>query len=285
MVYIPNHRRIPLSTRMGVLFGGFKSQFGWAFFGFGLIFFWAFAMHADLSEIYFDENTVSTEGVAVRWQNTDASEGGVPVFQNYFRFTAKDGNEYEGISYATGIQVVNGEPLEIEYPQDKPQYARIKGMRRQMFSPFVLFVIIFPLVGLIFILYSLRRSSRAMRLLKYGELTKGVLISKERTNTKINGRTVYRMTFSYKDEQGGEYTVRESTPMPRILQDEKEERLIYLRSKPSNAIMLDALPGAAIVNNEGRVEPYPLRNVILLMLFPASTIIGHGIYLVNTYLG
>jgi len=153
-----------------------------------------------------------------------------------------------------------------------------------MFSPFILFVIIFPLVGLIFILFSLRRSVRALRLLKYGELSKGVLISKEPTNTKINGRLVYKMTFRFQDEQGGEYTVKEKTPLPSILQDQKEERLIYLRSKPSNAIMLDALPGAVSVNNEGGVEPYPVRNVILLMLFPASTLIGHGIYLVNTYL-
>lgn len=278
-----NERTIPFSTRIGVLFGGFKSQFGWAFFGFGLIFFWAFAMNADLSFIHARGELITTEGTAIRWQSTDASEGGVPVFENYFRFTTEDGTEHEGKSYATGEQVMNGESLIIEYPEDKPQYARIKGMRREMFGPEVIWVVLFPLIGLIFILFGLKRSVRALRLLKNGILSKGTLISKVRTNTKINGRVVYKMTFQYKDEEGSEFTVSEKTPMPYLLQDQKEERLLYLRSKPGRAIMLDALPGAATINNYGYVEAYSTRNMILLMIFPAATILGHGIYLLNTY--
>jgi len=283
MIYIQTQRRIPFSTRIGILFGGFKSQFGWAFFGFGMIFFWVFAMNADLSDYYFDEDTVETEGVAIRWQGTGASENEVPVYENYFLFVDEEGLEHEGVSYATGYAVTSGEALTIEYPQGKPEYARIKGMRNSMFSPFVLFVVIFPLVGLIFILLGIRRSFRSLRLLRYGELAKGVLVSKEATNTRINNRRVYRMTFTFKDGQGREYTVTERTPLPYVLQDDKQETLLYLRSRPSNAIMLDNLPGAAAMDENGSVKPYPARNALFLLFFPLSTIIGHGIYLLTVY--
>lgn len=283
MIRVSSHRRIPLSTRIVILFGGFKNQFGWAFFGFGLIFFWAFAMESDLSFVYNGE-LITTEGKAIRWQATDAAEGGVSVFENYFKFLAEDGNEYEGSSFATGLKVQNGETLIIEYPEGKPEYARIKDMRRKMFGPVVIWVVLFPFIGLIFIMFGLRRSIRALRLFKYGILTKGVLVSKERTNTKINGSYVYKLTFRYKADDGMEYLRKEKSPLPHLLEDEGEERLLYLRSKPSYAIMVDSLPSSYLLTTDDRINPAPMRNVIFLSILPMTTIIGHGIYLVNTYL-
>lgn len=282
MIQVSSYRRIPLSTRLVILFGGFKNQFGWAFFGFGLIFFWAFAMESDLSFVYRGE-MITTEGKAIRWQGTDASEGGVSVFENYFKFLAEDGNEFEGSSFATGLKVKNGESLIIEYPEGKPQYARIKGMRRKMFGPVVIWVVLFPFIGLIFILFGLRRSIRALRLFKYGILTTGVLVSKERTNTKINGSYVYKLTFRYKADDGMEYIRKEKSPLPQLLEDEREERLLYLRSRPSYAIMVDSLPSSYLLTTDDHINPAPMRNVILLSILPMTTIIGHGIYLVSTY--
>jgi len=283
MVYIPTYRSIPLSTRIGILFGGAKSQFGWAFFGFGMIFFWVFAMNADFSDYHFNDDIVETEGVAIRWQGTNASENEVPVYENHFVFVDKEGVEYESVSYATGYAVSSGESLTVEYPAGKPEYARIKGMRNSMFSSFVLFVVIFPLVGLLFILFGLRRSLRALRLLRNGEITEGELIAKERTNTKVNKQPVYRMVFKYQDAQGNEYTRKERTHMPYSLQDQKREKLLYLRSKPSYSIMLDSLPGVVKIDDDGRVKAFSARNAFLLSICPLGTLIGHGIYLLTAY--
>lgn len=279
----PTFRHIPISTRLIILFWGFRSQFGWAFFGFGLIFFWAFATNADLSFSNDGEGMITVEGFASGCVEMDASEGYISVFENYYRFKSDAGDQYEGVSYATGQRVLIGETLFIEYPQGKPQYSRIKGMRRKTFSPIVMFVVIFPLVGLIFILFGLRRSVRILRLLRNGILTKGVLISKTRTNTKINGRVVYKMSFRYRDDEGTEYVRTEKTHIPYFLKDQKEEKLLYLRSKPSYAVMLDSLPVIAVLNNYDQVESKPLLMVIFVLLFPVATIIGHGIYIINTY--
>jgi len=282
---LATYRKVPISTKCSILFGGFKNQFGWAFLGFGLIFFWGFAMNSDWSFLHFKGEIITIEGTAIRSVDTDASEGEVPVFENHFKFMTADGLEFEGISYATGQRVLSGETLIIEYPEGKPQYARIKGMRSQTFGTFVIFVVIFPLTGLIFILLGLKRSTRALRLFKYGELTKGVLVSKKRTNTKVNGQVVYKLTFRYTDYQGKEYEHREKTFLPYLLEDQREERMLYLVRKPAFAIMLDSLPSSALFNADGSIGFYPPVRLIFIMFFPLLTIVGHGIYVLNTYVG
>jgi len=242
-------------------------------------------MNSDLSSLYFTGEVITVEGTATRSTEVDASEGNVTVIENQYRFRTEDGVEFEGRSYATGQRIHAGETITIEYSEGKPQYSRIKGMRRHIFSPFVLFVVIFPLVGLIFILLGLKRSIRALRLLKYGEMTKGKLISKVRTNTKINGRPLYKMKFRYKDYMGNEFELTEKTLTPYVLEDQSEENLLYSRHKPAYAAMLDSLPSSASINAYGSIEPSSLVRVIFLMFFPLLTIVGHGIYVVNTYVG
>ena len=280
---VATHRNIPISTRCSILFGGFKNQFGWAFFGFGLIFFWAFAMNSDLSFLYYTGEMITVEGTATYSIETDATEGNVTVIENHYKYKTEDGLEFEGFSYATGQDIQAGEAIKVEYPEGKPQYSRIKGMRSQIFGPEVLWVVLFPFIGLIFILFGIKRSMRVLRLLKHGELTKGKLISKLRTNTKINGRFVYKLTFRFNDYQGHEFEIREKTRTPHLLQDQGEESLLYLRHKPAYAIMLDSLPSAASINTDGRIESTPFIRLVSRMFIPLLSLVGHGYYIVSTY--
>ena len=280
---VATHRNIPVSTKCRILFGGFKNQFGWAFFGFGMIFFWGFAMNSDLSFLYYTGEIIRVEGIATHSFEIDATEGNVTVIGNHYKFKTEDGLEFEGISYATGRSIQAGNIITIEYPEGKPHYSRIKGMRRQIFHAVSLWVILFPFVGLVFILLGLKRSMRALRLLKYGKMTKGKLISKVRTNTKVNGRIVYKLTFGFKDEIGHEFELREKTHTPHLLQNESEERLLYLRHKPAYAIMLDSLPSSVSINADGKIESSPFIRMISVLFFPLLTLVGHGYYVVSTY--
>jgi hypothetical protein len=285
MIRGTNYRHIPYSARIAILFGGFKPQFGWMFLAFGMVFFWAFAMNADLSGYYFDEEIEVVEGISLGANATNASENEIPVYATDYSFRTDDGIEYHGVSYATGEWVEAGQTLRVEFPKGNPEISRIQGMRMKIFSPFVLFVVIFPGVGLVFILLGLRRSFRALRLLRNGVMTYGLLVSKKRTNVKINGRTVYKISFKYFDRQGGEYIYKLRTPVPYPLMDEDKEGLLYLRNKPSCAIMVDSLPAAAKLNDKGELEPVPVLRALFLMLAPLGTTIGHGIYYINNYLG
>jgi hypothetical protein len=280
---VATYRNIPISTKCSILFGGFKNQFGWLFFGFGLIFFWAFAMNSDLSFLYYTGEIVTIKGIATKSIKIDASEGEVTVIKNYYKFKTESGLEFEGCSYATGRGIQAGEAITVEYPEGKPQYSRIKGMRRQVFGAEALWVVLFPFIGLIFMFFGIKRSKRVLRLLKNGELTKGKLISRVRTNTRINGRLVYKLTFRFKDYLGNEFELREKTRIPYLLEDQREESLLYLRHKPAYAIMLDSLPFSASINADGKIESTPFRRLLFLMFFPLLTLVGHGYYIVITY--
>jgi uncharacterized Rmd1/YagE family protein len=78
----PTPRAVPLSVRLRVLFGGFNNQFGWIFFGFGLIFVWGFAIHADVASLFlFRFQTKSTQGIVETVQAKNASENDGQIYQ------------------------------------------------------------------------------------------------------------------------------------------------------------------------------------------------------------
>jgi hypothetical protein len=273
------NRNVATTAKCGVFFGGFLNQFGWSFFGFGLIFFWTFAMNADLSFIHFIGDVVTVKGVATNSFETGASQNKTPVFKNSYKLTTEEGIEFKDSSYSSrNIRI--GETIVIEYPKGKPQYSRIKGMRRQIFGPIVLFVVIFPVAGLVLLFFSIKKSLRALRLLKYGELTKGKFISKEPTNTGINGQNVYKLTFRFMDTVGNEYDVSEETHLPHLLEDNNEKRLLYLKSNPSYAIMLDSLPHSPSIDEYGNVKTSsPIKSILSSIFIPLATIVGHGLYI------
>lgn len=281
---IATNRTIPITTKWSILFGGFLNQFGWSFFGFGLIFFWVFAMNADLSCLHFTGKIITVEGIATDSFETRASENDIPVFENHYTFTTQEEVEFEDVSYSTGRALHSGETITIEYPEGKPQYARIKGMRRQIFGPAVLFVVIFPVIGLAFLSVGMKKSLRAIRLFEHGELTTGKLISKVPTQTRINKQTVYKLTFRFTDHLGHECDVSEKTHVPHLLEDETEESLLYLPTNPKYAIMLDSLPSSPSINEEGNIEALPVITSLFRIMIPLMTLVGHGLYLVIKFI-
>ncbi|HYV28317.1 MAG TPA: hypothetical protein VFA77_12335, partial [Candidatus Eisenbacteria bacterium] len=57
-------RQVPLLIRLRLLFGGTSAQMGWFFLGFGMIFFWVFTRHADLTSwTRFHGKLATAEGI------------------------------------------------------------------------------------------------------------------------------------------------------------------------------------------------------------------------------
>ncbi|MHC4692645.1 MAG: DUF3592 domain-containing protein [Planctomycetota bacterium] len=284
-------RSVPLSVRLRVLFGGFLNQFGWIFFGFGLIFVWAFTLNADLTGWYlFRGQLDTTEGKTIDCTKTLFNEGGskhskgTPVYAIRYAFTAADGTEYIGLSYVTGKQFKQGQAVTVEYPQGKPQTSRIKGMRQKPVGLFGIFPAVFPMIGLLFIIGGMRKGIKANRLLTLGEQTTGKLKSKERTNTKVNKKIVYKLTFEFNTLEGMTYEVLVKTHETGKLEDQEEEPLLYNPMRPSYAVMLDDLPGNPRINENGNIQAGSAAGTIMLLIIPLATIIGHGIYIYLKFL-
>ena len=280
--FAPPPRRVPLSLTVANFFNG-GTQIGWFLFGFGMIFVWAFVMNGDYSFATFRGPFGRAYGVVTRIVKTNASEGGgkhsrgTPIYENHYVYSVA-GQGFSGISYSTGERVQMGDRVEIEFQEGQPDRSRIAGMRRSMFGPFVLFVLIFPTVGLILILVFTRTGTKRNYLLRYGVLTDGKLVSKEPTNMSVNRQTVYELTFEFAGYDGRMHQAKARSHQPHRMEDEAREPLLYDAENPSRAYILDEAPARPKLDEMGELHGN-LSMTILLLVVPLIVIIGHGTFL------
>lgn len=276
-------RYMPFSLHQKLLFGGFVHQFGWIFFGFGMIFVWVFGMNTDpLARIAFFGELEKVPGRIYERTRTNASIGGNdhrkgrPIFRYRHAFTHQDQN-YTGESYSTSQLKSNGTEVTIEFPPGQPERSRIIGMRTAIFPDFVLFVFLFPIVGLCLVFFGFRAGWKASHLLKIGECTTGILVNKEATDTRINQQTVFKLTFEFQTNLGQTQQVSAKTHEPHKLEDNKSELLFYDPAFPAKATLLDHLPGAIEISQDGQILTAPSLFPGSLLILPTLSIIGHSI--------
>ena len=189
------------------------------------------------------EGTVSGSS-STMWTSNDRR-----VYEIDYAFTAEDGKEYRGFSFRTGASYSPGEQVEVEYLPDRPTVNRIQGLRVNVVGMFTLFVLIFPALGLIFLIYAVARVSgqgrKNLRLLAEGDLAVGRVENLTRTLTQINRQYVYKITVGF--EAGGMYktTYRAYGPeMERAAAWQKDQtpiRVLYDPSNPDFATVVETL--------------------------------------------
>jgi hypothetical protein len=137
-------------------------------------------------------------------------------------------------------------------------------------------VLLFPLIGLAFIAFGLMNGLKANRLLAEGKVGLGILKTKTPTGASVNNQPVYKLFFEFTADDGSSYEVVSKTSLPDSLEDEAEERLLYDPYRPSNAVMLDNLPGSPDIDEMGQILAGSLRQSLLPLLLPALTLLVHG---------
>jgi len=273
-------RHVSPGAKVQLLFGGFVNQFGWCFLGFGMIFVWLFLPIVDLSSFSYDADDFSrARGEVLERNKTSSSENKRRIYEYRFVFDI-DGQEHHGTSYRSGRGPARGASVAVEYLRADPTIARIEGQRLTPMGPILLLVLVFPIVGGVFVLYGFTTGTRALSLLANGCLTEGKFEGKEPTGVRINRRRVYRMIFSYQANDGRTYRTESRTHETEKLEDDELEQLIYDPSAPSNAILLDKLPGNLDVSASAVVPRNELGSLAALIL-PGICVLGHGAYLLG----
>ncbi|MEZ4772106.1 MAG: DUF3592 domain-containing protein [Bacteroidia bacterium] len=273
-------RNLPILSRLAILSSGFDAQFGWIFFGFGMIFFWIFFMNSEIIDLFAYGDWDPTTGTVVKLDDTDAEVNNTDVYEYTYEYNV-NGEVYTGTAYTTGRSFREGQNVSIEYNPDQPGESRMADSRSSLFGWETIFVIIFPLVGLGFILHSFRQNMKSIDLLVNGRFARGKLINKEPTNVKINDRTVYKYTFSFEAHDGRTYEATGKTHIQSLLEDEETERLIYAPNDPSYATMYDTIPSAPKINPDGSFRPLRITSYLNLILPLVSIIIHGGFYLIR----
>ena len=273
-------RAVPACAWTTVLFGGALQQVGWLLLGFGMIFFYAFGLQADVSgPLMALMDTARSTGAVTSVEGTNASENDSPVYAIHYRFVTADGTKVEATAYSTGYYPEEGQRVTVEYLRGQPQVARVEGMRRSTFGAAALIVTIFPLIGAGITFFGLREGIRASRLLGIGRLAFGKLTSAVPTNTTINNRPVMAMTFSFRAHDGATYQVTSKTTFPERVNDQTEELILYDPDDPTRGAALDALPGSLKIDQGGTIRLGNAGACITTLILPGLTILGHGLYL------
>lgn|GEM_PF-881979 len=276
-------RHVPIAAGISVLLGGFMTQFGAAFFSFGMIFCWVFIGMADIpGTIKFMGETATANGVVKRVTATSAKENKSRVHEIEYVFNESNGATRTGTSYSAYDVPKSGDAVRIEYVTGDPGYNRIEGMRRAEMPIFVVFVVIFPIVGALIGVAGIRAGRRRLRMLYVGRMARGRLVAKEPTNTKINNQTVYKLTFEFTTPDGRVGRVTDKTHETARLEDEAEELLLYNPDNLEEGAAIDALPGGVKMNDAGEITQYSAPRALLLMLLPVGGLTLHG--LVGVYL-
>ncbi len=272
----PAPRHVPLSLKIVNFFNGF-AQIGWAVFGFGMIFFWAFVMNADFSFVNFRGPYGTVDGKVTRVEETGASVNKTRVRANHYQYSL-DGNVYEGVSYSTGESVSAEEAVPIEFDLGDPSRSRIAGQRRALFGPGLMFVALLPLIGLGFLVAATLTGVKRNHLLRDGLLADGKLKSRSRTNVTVNKRPVYELTFEFTTRDGRRQEAKARTSITERLEDEAQEPLLYDPNDPSRAYVLDETPARPEIEPNGDLRGNPAAAVRSLII-PAIVIGAHSFVL------
>ena len=249
---MPPPRPVPLSLRIVNMFN-VVAQIAWFVFGFGMIFFWAFCGSADYSFLTFRGPHEQTTGKITSIRETGASENRQRISEVHYQFSLA-GEGFQGTSYTTGGAGSEGDEVTIEYSAKDPMKSRIAGMRRGMFGPAVLFVAIFPLIGLAILIPSTVMGLKRNRLLREGMLAMGTLKSKEATNMTVNKRRVFELRFDFTARDGQQHEAVARTSDTARLEDEAQEPLLYDPNEPSRAYLLDEAPARPQVEMNGELR-------------------------------
>jgi hypothetical protein len=278
-------RDVPLLLAVQLLVGGPIGFIGWFFLGFGMIFVWVFAMNTDPAATWaFRGTLLSAPGMVTSADNTHFSEGedGPTIFSYRYHFDYA-GKSYEGQSYQPGAPAEAGMAVVVEFPEGRPERSRIRGMQSAPMPAFALFVILFPLIGSLFVVGRWRAGWRNVQLLKHGHLTHGKLVSQEATNTTINDQRVYKLTFEFDTDAGHSSRISVNTHETQRLLDDPLETLLYDPTRPTRGTTLDHLPGEPTIDEQGEIVIRSSRLAYLTLVVPVLTVFGHGAYVLFHY--
>lgn len=235
-------RRVPLPTACAVL-SGLLGLVGAIFFSFGMLFVWVFgSMIHPIDEWRLSRSYAQAPALIESVQVTNASENKVKVYEYRFRFQPGDGLAVNGSSYTTGKTWNEGDRVVVHYLPEKPGVARLEGSRISVFSPWILlFLFVFPTVGLSLFIPPLVSGAKKIKLLRSGEITGSSKISSTPTNTSVNNVPVMKYTYEFRDRLGRMYTGASKALPTENIGDESSEPILYLPSDPQQSMLVDAL--------------------------------------------
>ncbi len=274
-------RKLPLLSRLIILVGGIPSQIGWSILCYGMIFFWIFVINAEWPYILSMKKGQPHTAEIVDITPTGLLESWKPIFRYTYTYEVH-GKSYTGKAYLKGNQLDEGHMVNIEYLTNNPSVSKMMNARSAPYGRWILFLIVIPLIGLAFILYSFRKNMKSLDLIECGLFASGKMIHKEATTSRINNQPIYKVIYEFEAENGKSYKAEGKTHRAHLLQEGVDQQIIYAQKEPSYSVLFDTIPFAPKMDEEGSFLPIPKRNMWVLVL-PVLTVFGNIGYILGRF--
>lgn len=249
---------IPIRIRILHLFGRTSFIIGFLFVIIGLAFIIFFSFQINWRMYFAGKNDlVATQGIITGFQETEYAVNDDPLFSYNYRYSDQEENIYFGSFMEFEGHYSIGQSVEIEYLINAPDSSRFMGRDRKNFDQIMFLGGIGAfLTGLFFLIPSSKRTRRERKIIMTGLPAEGKLVLAEPTNLRVNEQPVYNLTFEFRSGRNSfeKFSIR--SHLIRNFSREHKEKLIYDPRKPSNAVVIDTLPG-------------PVARYILNKLYPS----------------
>ncbi|MEY2745085.1 MAG: hypothetical protein RL112_127, partial [Planctomycetota bacterium] len=256
------------ATRLVALFGSPLQQFGWAFATFGLLFCAIFVPAADLSFATFRGARSEADARVVAVEPTSYSVGGgkssrgAPILRHDYEWTDARGVVRRGSSYATAQGLEAGSTARVEHLVADPERSTLVGQRRAPLPPFVLFVLLFPTIGLALVAMARGVARRQLAAMERGRIVEALVLG---SIARRSGRHGTRTTLQLRLPAEGEpHEVRELSTL-HATQGTTGSRLFVLAvdDERRDCFLVGDLPcRARIVDGELRVQEPSMAGVL-----------------------
>lgn len=274
-------RLVSLPLRLHMKFGSVWALVGWMLVAFELPLSLAMFRLSSLADVtQFGGALSRSEGRVIAVEATSTHEGrrgsaDGTVYRVRFEWTGPDGQPRYGSSYVRGRKAEPGETLPLEYPSDRPDVARLTGMRTGMIPLWVaVMVAALGLPGVVMVGVSLASGRRAIELLAHGAIAQGELLQRKRTMSHVNGRPVIRHEVQFTDAIGRPQRVWASTHRTERMETPEGLTVLYDPTRPERAVVLGALPGPPRLTPGGQWETPSPRVAMAGLILPLLAVVA-----------
>lgn len=260
-------RAIPTSLRYRVLLGGIWMMIGWPMLAFGGLLSTVFVGNSEIATWYrFATELATTQGIVVGSEATNMRNNRDEVLLVEFTYSV-NAQDYRARSFTQQQPPEDDAVVTIEYAVNKPENARIGGMRSAPFPAVAGLTLIAPSVAIVLLLIGYLRGRKKLRLMRDGTSVWGLLTDRQPTNTRINNQRVYRLTFSFVDDSGKQRTATDRSHRSEFFNDQVARHVLWDRHSRDSCIA-ELITGKPKIG-DGAWQPISNARIALLFVLPA----------------
>jgi hypothetical protein len=219
-----------------ILVFNLSSFIGLCFFIIGTFFAFIFTSTLNKSSFYsFNNNVDTVNGKILKVNKTSfgfSSETGSHndrIFEYIFSYTV-DKSVFINKGYADGAKSNSNDIVNVKYKKDNHGVSKANGLRTSHYGLYILFVLVFPFLGIWLLIKGLKRGNTFIKSLQDGIQTEANFQSFEQKNE------YYEHSYSFIDFNGVTRTVVENRNDKTIIQTVK---VIYNRQEPDKSVVLN----------------------------------------------